>query len=244
MRQKAPYCLIVPAAAVTDAHVFTDALGLGADGQTIDLRSPDERPESVERILDAALTLVGRWGVAKTALGDVAKEAGCSRATLYRAFPGGKQELFHQLGVRELVAYLGEIVAVIDAADDLDDALTGALVVASRLVRAHDAAQFVLDHEPGLLLPFLGFHEVERVYRGTADVVGPHLERFLPADRAAWAAEWAARIFITYLFHPGEDGEGDLTDKDVSRRLVRLFVLPAFAPTPSTSTPNPTQESS
>ena len=202
-------------------------------------QAPSETEPVVERILDAALTLVARWGVAKTALADVAKEAGCSRATVYRAFPGGKQQLFQALGLRELRTYVDEIVDVIDAADDLDDALTGALVVASRAVRDHDAAQFILEHEPGLLLPFLGFHEVDRVYRGTALVIGPHLERFLPADRAAWAAEWAARVFMTFLFNPGDDG--DLADLARARRLVRSFILPAFAPTSgataSTATP-------
>lgn len=206
---------------------------------TIDLRdAPAERTGSAERMLDAALSLVARWGVTKTSLADVAKAAGSSRATLYRAFPGGKQQLFWALGIRELRAYVDEVVAVIDAAEDLDEALTSALVVASRLVHDHDAAQFILEHEPGLLLPFLGFHEVDRVYRGTALLVGPHLERFLAPERAAWAAEWGARIFITYLFNPG-DGR-DLADLAQARRLVRTFLLPAFADRPASSPPDPT----
>jgi len=39
------------------------------------------------RVLDAALTCVGRVGLAKTTLDDVAREAGCARATVYRYFP-------------------------------------------------------------------------------------------------------------------------------------------------------------
>ena len=46
-----------------------------------------------ERVADAAIRCVGRWGVAKTTLDDVAREAGCSRATVYRLFPGGKENL-------------------------------------------------------------------------------------------------------------------------------------------------------
>jgi AcrR family transcriptional regulator len=229
---------MVPAPTASLIAPAIDDVELG--GHDIDLRDGlPERTESVERMLDAALGLVARWGVTKTALSDVAKAAGCSRATLYRAFPGGKRQLFWMLAVRELQAYVGEVVEVIDAAEDLDDALTGALVVAARLARDHEAAQFILEHEPGLLLPFLGFHEVDRVYRATASVFGPHLERFLPADRAQWAAEWAARIFITYLFNPGADG--DLADLASTRSLVRRYVLPAFdRTTPSTTS---TQES-
>ena len=44
------------------------------------------------RVLDATLTCIARVGVAKTTLDDVAREAGCSRATVYRYFPG-KQPL-------------------------------------------------------------------------------------------------------------------------------------------------------
>ena len=139
-----------------------------------------------QRILDAALALVARWGVAKTSLTDIAKEAGCSRATLYRTFPGGQQQLFAALGDREVEAYVAQVVAAVDAADSLQDALSDALVVAARALSEHAAAQFVLEHEPGLLLPFLGFHQVDVLYRQASSSVGPHLERFLPPDRAAW----------------------------------------------------------
>src|SRR4051812_44144995 len=99
-----------------------------------DVDAPGAGREVEGRVLDAALVLVARWGVAKTALGDIAKEAGCSRATLYRAFPGGKRHLFLALATRELVTYRAGILDAIDAADELGDALTRALVVAARLL--------------------------------------------------------------------------------------------------------------
>ena len=40
------------------------------------------------RLLDATVACIARVGVSKTTLDDVAREAGCSRATLYRYFPG------------------------------------------------------------------------------------------------------------------------------------------------------------
>jgi AcrR family transcriptional regulator len=189
--------------------------------------APHPADELTERILDASLTLVARWGVGKTALADVAKEAGCSRATLYRAFPGGKQHLFVAMGLRELDAYRQAVVEAIASADDLGDALTRGLVVATRLLRDHPAAQFVLAHEPGYLLPFLGFKQVDVVYRTSAASVGPHLERFLAPERARWAAEWSTRLLISYLFNP--DPAIDLAVAEDARRLVERFVLPALA---------------
>ncbi len=40
------------------------------------------------RIRDAVLVCIGRFGLTKTTVDDIAREAGCSRATLYRYFDG------------------------------------------------------------------------------------------------------------------------------------------------------------
>ena len=42
-------------------------------------------------VLDAAVTCIARVGSQKTTLDDVARTAGCSRATVYRFFPGKQQ---------------------------------------------------------------------------------------------------------------------------------------------------------
>ncbi len=207
---------------------------MGAREGVVDLT--DTHSALDERILDAAVVLVARWGVTKTSLADIAKQAGCSRASLYRTFPGGKQELLTALGVRELGTYIESVVEAIDEADDLDDALTRALVVATRLLRDHPAAQFVLAHEPELLLPFLGFRQVDRLYRHVSASVGPHLARFVDPGRAAWLAEWAARTFLTYLFNP--DPSVDLGLIDDAHRLVSSFLMPAF-PVASTRAVSP-----
>lgn len=183
-----------------------------------------------ERILDAALELVGRWGVTKTSVADIARTAGCGRASLYRTFPGGKHELFAALGTREIARYLGSVGDAVERADDLSDALTDAVVVATRSLLHHDAFQFLLEHEPGLLLPFLGFGQVDRLYELVATVVGPHLERFVAPDRAAWAAEWVARLLITFVFNPTEGA--DLADRSQAAALVSRYLVPALSPVP------------
>jgi AcrR family transcriptional regulator len=53
-------------------------------------------PTARERILDAALELVGRHGLAELSMDDLAAASRVSRATLYRLFPG-KSALFREL---------------------------------------------------------------------------------------------------------------------------------------------------
>ena len=206
------------------------------------VRPSDGGGELEARILDAGLVLVARWGVGKTSLSDIAKQAGCARATVYRAFPGGKQQLFADLAQRELTGYVEAIVDAIDSADDLAEAVTRGLVVAARLLRDHEADQSVLELEPELLVPFLGFKQVDRLYDHVSVAVAPHLERLVAPERAAWLAEWSARAFITYLFNPTPDL--DLAVVDDARRLVSSFVIPAFEPDLPQSTLTPTSTGS
>jgi AcrR family transcriptional regulator len=68
-------------------------------------------PGARERVLAAALELVGRDGLARLSMDEVAGTAGVSRASLYRLFPG-KAALFREL----LVAY-SPVVAIVSALD-------------------------------------------------------------------------------------------------------------------------------
>lgn len=191
------------------------------------IEAPTET-ELERRILDAALRLVARWGVGKTTIADIGREAGCSRASVYRAFPGGKHELFVRLGRSEFQRFFEMLTARVDSAETFEDALTDLVVSASAGLAAHDALQFVLAHEPGLVLPFLGFNQVDRLYEGIRKTLGPHLERFVAVDGdAAWAAEWSARVVLSFAFDRA--GQADLSDPVAARRLVTQFLLPALS---------------
>lgn len=64
-----------------------------------------------EAILAAAGRRYARFGARKTTMGEVARAAGCSRATLYHHFPG-KDALYSGLLEREIAEFLVEIEAV------------------------------------------------------------------------------------------------------------------------------------
>ncbi|HEV7723335.1 MAG TPA: TetR family transcriptional regulator [Iamia sp.] len=189
-----------------------------------------------ERALDATVALVARWGVAKTTLGDVARAAGMSRATLYRTFPGGKDELFGLLAQREVARFLAVVADASDAAPDLATALTDALHAAALHLDGHTAIRFVLDHEPELAVPVLGFGEMDRLLRLVQRATAPHLCRFFAGDDAdgpSWAAEWSARLFLSALVNPAPSW--DLADRAVCARLVDRYLAPALTVTAPTS---------
>src|SRR5262245_57573272 len=110
-----------------------------------------------ERLADAALRCIARWGVAKTSLDDVAREAGCSRATVYRVFPGGKDALLGAVGRREIDRFFVGLQVAIAGIDDLEDLLVAGMVHTTRALQSNAALIFLLAHEPEFVLPRISF---------------------------------------------------------------------------------------
>lgn len=187
------------------------------------------------RICDATLACVSRWGVAKTTLEDVAREAGVGRATIYRTFRGGKAEVLRATLAREAQRFLAGVDAALreaqaaagDSTDDLEDVIVAGVTSAAGQLARHEALAYLLAHEPDVVLPHVAFHRMGALFDAVAAFADPHLARFLPdpVERAR-AAEWLARVVLTYVFNPA-DGV-DLTDAVAARRLVRTFVLPGL----------------
>ncbi|MGI8663921.1 MAG: TetR/AcrR family transcriptional regulator [Acidimicrobiales bacterium] len=183
-------------------------------------------PSLETRIVEAALTCIARWGIAKTTLDDVGREARCARATIYRTFSGGKREVMRSV-VHHEVARLAAAVdtAMVDAAT-LDDLLVDGAVAAARFLRCNDALTFLLAHEPDAVLPHVAFDKLDRLLVAIADFCAPHLVRFLPVDEVAAASEWATRVVLSYALNPSE--RCDLTVESDARRLVTTFLVPAL----------------
>jgi AcrR family transcriptional regulator len=179
-----------------------------------------------ERVIAAALRCIARWGLAKTTVEDVAREAGCSRATLYRAFPGGKDAVFDAVTDRELHRLEAGVATAVAGTDRLEDALVAAITTVGRHLDGHAVFRFLLLHEPELVLPHLAFHQLDALLARVRAFGGPLLERHLAPEDAARTAEWVARIVISYTCSPSAGVP--LTDDLAVRRLVRAFVLPGL----------------
>lgn len=186
-----------------------------------------------DRIVAAALSCVARWGIAKTTLEDVAREAGCGRATIYRTFAGGKAEVLRAALASESQRFRAEVEAAVGAApdDDLTETVVAGVVAASRFLAGHDALGYLLAHEPDVVLPWIGFHRLGALFDLVGDFAVPHLRPFLGDDEvddeaARRAAEWLARVVLTYVLNPA-DGV-DLTDPAAARHLLATYVIPGL----------------
>lgn len=175
-----------------------------------------------DRIIEATLQCVARWGIAKTTLDDVAREAGCGRATIYRAFPGGKQAVLSETLQHELRGAVATIDEAVRDLDSLEEVLVVGTTSAARLILNHAALAFLIAHEP------IAFDKMGRVFDAAAACAAPHLARFLPGDDVARAADWVTRVVLTYTFNPAPST--DLRNESDARQLVRTFFLPALSP--------------
>jgi AcrR family transcriptional regulator len=184
----------------------------------------DATSSARERIIAATLVSLARYGVAKTTLEDVAKEAGCGRATVYRYF-GGKQQLLDAVIAHECERVLAAIDASAPPGTSLPDALVAMATTAAHEVLEHDALQFVLAHEPELVLPWIAFDGCDRFLAATGAALAPTFARFVPAADADRAAQWTTRIFLAYL--GPETSPVTMTDAREVRALVTDFVAPA-----------------
>ena len=178
------------------------------------------------RIVDGALACIARWGLAKTTLDDVARASGYSRATVYRAFPGGKDALLQAVADTEVSRLFSELAVRMGEAACLEDVLVAGMTGAARRIRGHSALSYLLAHEPEVVLPHLAFDHHDRLLAHLAQYGAPFLGRWLAHDEAVRVAEWATRIVLSYLGCPAEGV--DLTDAGDVRRLVRAFVLPGI----------------
>ena len=181
-----------------------------------------------DRILDAALACIARVGVDKTTLDDVAREAGCGRATVYRCFPG-RQRLFRALLDREVQTLAQRVIDAAGRSDTLADAIAAVMLTAAEAFRTHPALVFVLAHEPELVTPQLSFERGSALLVTAAALAAPAFERFLAHDRAERLAEWVARLTLTYLCNPSDDGH--LDDPTWVRALIADYVLPGVTRT-------------
>ena len=168
----------------------------------------DERAQlAAQKILDAAAELFVEKGVAGVGMGEIARAAGCSRATLYRYFADRGQ--LHVAFVHREAMRVGELVgADLRGVEDPAERVTTAVLSAVRHVRsAPTLAAWFREADAGVSADL-----------AQSSAVIEALGRSVVTDAAA--ARWLVRVIVSLLTVPGRD-EAD------ERAMVERFVAPA-----------------
>lgn len=169
-----------------------------------------ERTElAAERILDAAGELFVERGVDKPGMDEVARAAGCSRATLYRYFEN-RQALVHAFAHREARLITTQVArAMADVSDPR-----------RRVVEAVVACLAAVRERPHLAAWYAGDSTLLREVLRDSPIIRGTAESYLAAGESdPDLADWVLRIIMSFLTEPG-------VDEDAERRLLERFLVP------------------
>ncbi|MBJ7338030.1 TetR/AcrR family transcriptional regulator [Mycolicibacterium sp.] len=167
---------------------------------------------AADRILDAAEELFARQDAASVGMNDVAKTAGCSRATLYRYFEN-RDALYTAYVHREahrVFSALGErLGSIVDPGEQLVEGIMASL----REVRESPSLSswFAPTQRP------IGGEMAER-----SEVIRASTEAYLTAlgvQDVEHRARWLLRVMVSLLVFPGHDEVDE-------REMLTEFVIP------------------
>ncbi len=176
-----------------------------------------------ERVLEAALSCIEREGLAATSVEDVARAASVSRATIYRHFPGGREQLVTETATWEVARFFARVEQTVADEPDLAARLRLALSSGHRALDDHALLHRLLRTEPEAVLT-----ELSVATDLVLELIIAYLADQLAAEQAAGrvrtdldrseAADHLGRLYLSYL---GAPGRWDLDDPAEVDRLVR-----------------------
>ncbi len=181
-------------------------------------------------ILAATYECIARHGMARTTVEDAARQAQVSRATVYRYFPGGKDQLLRDTVTWEAARFFDRLAAATADASDFASLLEEALRFAHRAVGEHQVLQQMLRTEPETLIVRLAGRD-DRLIRLIKAWLAPHLASVLlrPGMTVDAAGDYLARMLLSFI---GTQGQWDLADRSQVASLVRTEFLAGIVAAP------------
>lgn len=157
------------------------------------------RSGASERILDAAAGLFAEQGVAAVGMDDIARAAGCSRATLYRYF-ANRELLRSAYVVREMSRALDHLASTEPPSGTAPERLVAVIESAVAYVRDRPELLAWFASEDFAVGPVLA----ENAGALAAAAARSRVATDLPALADPQVFDWVVRVIVGLLAHPGE----------------------------------------
>lgn len=180
----------------------------------------DEK-HAVDDLLDAAGRAFAEVGVAHATMIDVARVAGCSRATLYRYFPN--RDALHVGFVHRATLRIAARLA--DARDaGAPDSLTDRIVGGISAVRSDPLLSVWFEPE-NMAVPIALSQSSELLQAMTAGIVGELDPDLRGNEEIQRRGEWLLRCIVSFLAMPASSA-------DAERDMIESFLVPSIVAEP------------
>ncbi|MBB4855650.1 AcrR family transcriptional regulator [Mycobacteroides chelonae] len=169
----------------------------------------DRHTMATDRIVSVAARQIARHGLDRLNLDAVAREAGCSRATVYRHV-GGKAAIVDAVLARNIASVTADIQRAVESADATRRAVT-AITASLTAVRNDAVVSAMLATMPpaslgSYLTPSSEITRSASAFTGLTDQT---------------TAQWIARVVMAFLFWPA-------TNPALESEMIERFVYPVL----------------
>lgn len=187
----------------------------------------------------ATVHCVERRGLRGFSLEDVAAEAGVSRTSIYRYFPGGRSQLVEQTATWEIARFWSRLAEAVADLPTLEDRLVAGLVIGRGVMGRSRILANLMDSEFRELVAAV--HPSEPLIHG---VIRDYLRELLELEMLAGrvrsdldlelGADYLTRMILSWMSSPGGV---DVSDDAEVREVVRREFLAGMATPIATDDP-------
>lgn len=186
-----------------------------------------EKPVSDgEKLLESALSAFLDFGIKRTSMGEIARRAGISPATLYRRYES-KNDLVEAVSVREAQRFVAEIDKRVQKVEGVEEQLVEIFVAVITEIAGNELLRRLLRTEPDLILPRLTTDAGPIIAVGRTYLAEKLRELRSGADDnfdVELVAEIMARLALSLALTP--DGLIPIDDVTAGREFARRTLLP------------------
>ncbi len=187
----------------------------------LNLDTLDCPSETKKRVMQGAITCVRRWGMEKTSLNDIAREAGCTRQTVYNYFKNRDAVILAAL-MDSAAEFSKKLIEHIETFETIEDKIVEAMMFTLKHLPEEPYLQLLSDPK---LSPIFNQHVFySNLCLGTLTQIAEHCVKDFPdlVEHSSEIGEVMTRFFLSLLLIKSPRNEND----EEMRAFLRRWILP------------------